>query len=147
MKLFARVVLATLVLFSQMGLGAVACACPTTSNPQSLNPAPTSKACPVSGERNCKCCKSEGSPNENHSTDHKISSKSTECKITSSQVTTSDTWVGVQVVPDSVAIQPAAIEVVSYGSVAVCAHPAHLVVPRIRPPNTTANGLRAPPAR
>lgn len=143
--LFARLFLATTLLVSQMSLGAVACACPETPPTKPTASVQRMTVCPVSGLQDCACCQGIQDPNPDGAA-KTVSSKGTDCKVSVSEPPVSDKWGADPSVEGQVAalsesdFVPPAADTLTLDPIS------HLVVPRIRPPDNEANGLRAPPA-
>lgn len=146
MRLVARIILATILLISQLSLGAVACLCPDSTEPLAKSTATALMACPITGAKNCSCCKEE-KPSSKGSSANQLSSKQSDCKISVSQAPTAEKWASVISVDSVDAVLPEPTNLPVLGYRVPVSTPAHLVVPRIRPPDTEFNGLRAPPAR
>ena len=146
MRLVARIILATILLISQLSIGAVACLCPQSTDPIAKSVARLAMACPITGEKNCACCK-ESNPSSKNQAARGLSSSQQECKVSVSHAPTADKWSSVPVFDSVDAALPVQETLPTSGLTVPVSTPAHLVVPRIRPPDTEFNGLRAPPAR
>lgn len=146
MRLFAQFMLAITLLISQMGIGAVTCVCPESSVPLPVHQAVQKAVCPVTGEKDCSCCKAE--PKSHQKPDSsKLTSKSPDCKVSVARAPASEKWSFVSAEDSPLVILPERV-ILPSPVISVRPSPAiHLVVPRIRPPDITAHGLRAPPAR
>lgn len=145
MRLFAQFVLAFTMLISQMGLGAVTCVCSEKSAPLPAHNAVQKAVCPVSGAKDCACCKAEPKTGQK-SNSARLTSKS-DCKISVSQAPVAEKWSFVSADESPLAILPETVVLPRLGTLVRPTPAIHLIVPRIRPPDTTAHGLRAPPAR
>lgn len=146
MRLLGHFILAITLLISQMGFGAVTCVCPESSAPLPVHQAVQKAVCPVTGEKGCACCKTEPKPHQKPDSS-KLTSKSSDCKISVSQAPVAEIWSFVSADESPLAILPETVVLPRLGTLVRPTPAIHLIVPRIRPPDTTAHGLRAPPAR
>lgn len=139
MNVVGRLLIATVLLISNLSWAAVACACPPISKavPQSA----AVSTCPMSGEKNCACClKSKPALNG------ELEGPSAKCQITTSHASSDTISVLVAAVELPMVLAPIAIAPTPMEAIIETATPQHLVVHRIRPPDPGLHGLRAPPA-
>ncbi|MBS1713007.1 MAG: hypothetical protein JST30_01585 [Armatimonadetes bacterium] len=142
--IIGKLFLAVAVLVSQTGTGLLTCVCPEA--PQKLPAAPT-KVCPVTMAPGCACCAEAPANNPAaKDTGAKLSMKAPECKVAAN-----DNHQALKAVQSTAeveapaALSPAASPLPSV-PLAAPVPSIHLIVPRIRPPDERAHGLRAPPA-
>ena len=145
MRLFAHILLATMVFISQMSFGSVVCLCPERPNTPTSKSVESAATCPVTGEKNCTCCQGEKTSSDKNS--DTVTSKASNCQVSAAQTPETDKCSALTVTDAPVAALPNGVTVPSAGSKVLPRRPTYLVVPRIRPPDIGANGLRAPPPR
>ena len=134
-----RIVLAFLVLISQMGMSAIVCACP---EPPRESPAEASAdVCPMSGQAGCQCCAPPAKP----TTDSAYADGSS-CVTAQNDFAATDKALAHSFVPDVAAELAVECLAREQAIVKLDIAPVHLVVPKIRPPDQSSHGLRAPPA-
>lgn len=134
---FCRLILASLFCLAQLSLGAGLCLCPAVPQP----PVDQKAQCPMHKARPCVCCcklsgsgPATGMRGENHCQTGAVKDLAGVSQAT----------IPVSEVP----ALPAALPAVQFDShTGEYPVPAYLIVPRIRPPNPSLHGLRAPPAR
>ncbi len=145
MKRIAQLLLAVGVLISQMGMSSLVCACPEPSAPAARAVEKSAVLCPMSGESNCRCCIGSQTSVNQSVPSATVNSKSAGCVAKVVQAPcTKQGFTSTEVLPlmdlpvGTTVLMPVSIQPVPLD-------PVHLVVPRVRPPDASVHGLRAPP--
>ena len=140
MRFAVRWMIALVVLMTQSLIGSAIGACPATSQVGTSNK--VSQNCPMGMKECCRCCKA---PAKSH-TLHPVKEQPN-CSIRVAAPSHPAVIAAPAAAPLVAILPQLKLDLSGLSGIRELPAPHHLTVPRIRPPNPSEHGLRAPPVR